>query len=635
MKVLLCICGSGIDVLSLYGPIMALREANSSLKIDVMMPKSHFGELAGHPAINAFLFTSNFGIPDSYQWRKIPSKITHGLSKGYSKIIDCSLASHFPTLGKSISISDRAGLYAKIWSKYGLATSHVDLEKKPEATSHVMPIDYDRAVLIEEFTPWHKEHNIRSFCARIMASGFEVWSRGDIPGARQLPVSSSTLLEIAHRFKKIITTGGFMSGELAARATGDVLHWSDQQPAVNSRLVSCNAAQPDQKIMSRIFGGYAEAASDDKTDNSLYSDLTDEQFLLRQFSDFCGRRPQESEMHFHMQGLKKKTRAQVNDEFAYCDEVVRRAMRMPHGVPKLPAVTKTPGDFRVAIILAGHLRTFKKTYPVIRSKFVIPLGADVFIHTWDNIGMQKVDPKYGPIADESEQVDISEIYKIMPEAVDVKIENNASFVATSKMSKSKAYVFGAGSAGSWKMVSAKPVFIESQLYSVYSAFQLMQRQEEKLGKKYDLVIKLRSDMEVGTILPVTTDLQPSDLYVPSPPNNNHGHPVCYACESGPHEGRHACDVCDVYAYGGSESMAHYCSLWNNLEEVYGRMCLENEVNLKHPGALYGMCDGHVAVPIWHNGATHRLHCFFPERIFRLYLEGWHLKKGHLQCKIVR
>lgn len=634
MKILLCICGSGVDVLSLYGPIMALKEKNNSLKIDVMMPKAHFGELAGHPGINAVLFNSDFGAPDGH-WNKIPSKITSGLSKGYSKIIDCSIKSHFPVVPAGISISSRAELYTKIWSKYGLESAAVVLEKKPEIASCNLPENYERAVLLEELTPWQKEHNVRLLCNRIWKTGLEVWSRSDIDGVRQLPVSSGTILGIAHKFKKIVTTGGVMTGELITRATGDVLHWSDQLPtSANSRLTVCNAALPAEKTMNGIFGSCVSPA-DNKADGYIYSSLTDEQFITRQFTDFCGRRPQASELQHHVRELKKKTRLQTNDEFAYCDEVVRRALRIPGLVASRSANPIVPDNCRVAILLTGHLRTFKKTYPTIRDRLVLPLGADVFIHTWDKIGMQTVDPKYGPIADESNLTDASEIHKAIPEVIGVKIESNADFIATAKMLKSKAYVFGARASASWKMLSAKPIYIESQLYSIYNAFQLMRSHEEELGKKYDLVIKLRSDMEVGSILPAVEGLQSSDIWIPSPPKSNHGHPFCFACEAGPHEGRHASDVCDVYAYGGREGMEHYCSLWNNLEDVYGRMCLENEINIRNPAASHGLCDGHVTVPIWHNGATHRLHCFFPERIFRLYLEGRHLKKGTLECKVIR
>lgn len=289
----------------------------------------------------------------------------------------------------------------------------------------------------------------------------------------------------------------------------------------------------------------------------------------------------------------------------------------------------------MAILLCGHLRTFKQTYPRIRQNMVLPMKADVFIHTWDSIGMQSLDRKYGPIPNESQAVNLTEVYQLMPETIDLKVENNARFIDSAKTASSKPYVYGGGRGASWHMLSAKPVFIESQLYSLNEAFNLMERHEEKIGKKYDVVIKLRSDMEVSRYEIAGDAIRPDSLWVPSPPNSNHGHPLCFACARGPHEGRHAADVCDVYAYGGRAAMGHYCSVWRNLDAVYARMCEENAVNIKNTTAHHGLVDGHVAVPIWHNPETHRLHCFYPERIFRLYLEGWHLRAANMVCRVIR
>lgn len=371
------------------------------------------------------------------------------------------------------------------------------------------------------------------------------------------------------------------------------------------------------------------------TDNTLYSELSDHEFIVRQFVDFCGRSPSPAEFNVHLQSLASTSRLQKNDQFAYCDEVVKRTLAYRGSGPwaKLNYTTSLPP--KTAVLLTGHLRTFQRTYPSIREKLVLPMSADVFVHTWDKLGMQRHDHIYGPIPDDSVAVDASEIRRLIPETAAVSIENNAEFIARAKTRSEYPYVFGAGSGNSWKMLSAKPVFIESQLYSISSAFKMMQEHEIKNGFKYDLIVKLRSDLDITEFSPDLTELSPSGLWIPNYPENNHAHPVCFACERGPHEGRHATDVCDVYSYGGRDAMGHYCSLWDNLESVYERMSKENSENIRHPHAVHGMRDGHVVVPIWKNGPTHRLHCFYPERLFRMHLEGFHLKKGRMACRIIR
>jgi hypothetical protein len=401
-----------------------------------------------------------------------------------------------------------------------------------------------------------------------------------------------------------------------------------QSAPVATSIIAPVVAQPEQPL-DKVDCDVVQPSAD----RSLYPNLEDREFVLRQFADFCGRKPSEAEIVAHIKNLSRLTREQLNDEFAYCDEVVRRTWAHK-GRSAAPYAKIGQHGLRVAILLTGHLRTFKKTYPILREKVVLPMRADVFVHTWDTTGLQKVDPVYGPIPDDSSKVDVAEIYRLLPEVVDARVESNSAFIARAKLKDSKPYVFGAGSGTNWKMLSAKPTHIESQLYGIYSAFQLLEQHERKIGARYDLIIKLRSDAEVIDFSP-DLSIQTTDLWIPSPPDSNHGHPLCFACEAGVHEGRHATDVCDVYAYGGREAMEHYCCLWNSLESVYDRMCRENSKNITNPLASHGIRDEHVIVPIWKNGASHRLHCFYPERIFRLHLEGWRLMGGRLACRIAR
>ena len=408
-----------------------------------------------------------------------------------------------------------------------------------------------------------------------------------------------------------------------------------RREAAFAAIRQMRAAAPAKEISPAAPLPYScePEAAPPSTNGILYSDLGDREFVLRQFADFCGRQPSEMEIAAHIKKLTNCTRDHVNDEFAYCDEVINRTHAYS-GVATTPYTKIGQHELRVALLLTGHLRTFKKTYPTLREKIVLPMRADVFVHTWDTVGLQRLHPIYGPMPDDCSKADVSEIYRLLPEVVDVKMDSNSAFSNRAKLKNSYPYVFGAGSGSSWKMLSAKPLHIESQLYGIYSAFQLLEQHERKIGARYNLIIKLRSDTEVFDFSPELSP-GPTDIWVPSPPDSNHGHPLCFACERGPHEGRHATDVCDIYAYGGREAMEHYCCVWNSLEDVYSRMCRENKKNIENRMACHGLRDGHVIVPIWKNGASHRLHCFYPERIFRLHMEGWRLRHGRMACRIAR
>jgi hypothetical protein len=540
VKVLLYVSGSGVDVAALRVPVSILKAANPGLRIDVMCPRAHQGELAGHPDIRSLLHNSDFNISDSHQVRKMPRRVLDGLSRSYAKILDCSLGVSFPSVPGSVAVSAKEELYCKIFNKHGFDTS---------------------------------------------------------VAKRQ---SEKTVLSVAA---------------------------SDTGPPDPAQDLKDPAVAPSS--------GELVVAPESRV-RDLYVNLDDRDFIARQFWDFYNRSPSESELNNNLRNLDGRSRQQLNDDLAYGEGPYRRARQFSFPPALSSNACNYSGSARVAVLLCGHLRTFRKTYPVIRKNLVLPMNADVFVHTWDTLGMQIVDSKYGPIPDDSQRTDAAEVYRLIPEIADLRMESNAAFIARAKVADSKPYVFGQGSGGGrWKMLSAKPVFIESQLYSLDAAFRLLQQHEVKVGKKYDVIIKLRSDMQVENYSINSDDIRDSDIVIPSPPNNNHGHPTCFACERGSHEGRHAADVCDVYAYGGRDGMGHYCSLWSNLDSVYNRMCQENEVNIKNPLALHGMVDGHVTVPIWHNAETHRLHCFYPERLFRIYLEGWHLKKGTVTCKVVR
>lgn len=129
VRILLYVSGSGVDVAALRGPISILKSANPGLLIDVMCPRTHQGELAGHPDVRSFLHNSDFNLADNYQVRKMPRRVLDGLSRSYHNVIDCSLQVAFPSVPAGVSVAAKEELYCKIFTKHGLSVVPV---KKPE-----------------------------------------------------------------------------------------------------------------------------------------------------------------------------------------------------------------------------------------------------------------------------------------------------------------------------------------------------------------------------------------------------------------------------------------------------------------------------------------------------------------------
>ena len=138
VKVLLYVSGSGVDVAALRGPISILKAANPGLQIDVMCPRAHHGELAGHPDIRSFLHNSDFNISDSHQVRKIPRRVLDGLSRSYAKIVDCSLGVSFPSVPSGVAVSAKEELYCKIFNKHGIRTVLGNIKQHDSAKESIL-----------------------------------------------------------------------------------------------------------------------------------------------------------------------------------------------------------------------------------------------------------------------------------------------------------------------------------------------------------------------------------------------------------------------------------------------------------------------------------------------------------------
>jgi hypothetical protein len=180
--------------------------------------------------------------------------------------------------------------------------------------------------------------------------------------------------------------------------------------------------------------------------------------------------------------------------------------------------------------------------------------------------------------------------------------------------------------------SAEPKYIVSQLYSVYKANELKKEHENLTGSKYDVVIRWRCDYSPTKTLKMGEFQATSDknIFIPTLPFSNHGHPSCGICTHIEHDSDHAADVCDIFAFSSSGTMDYYSSLYLNYKGLYDNLQEENKVNL--PKVRHFDHKEFKATDIWQN---HQIHCFYPERLLRYHLKGYRLLGSVTAGKIVR
>jgi hypothetical protein len=298
------------------------------------------------------------------------------------------------------------------------------------------------------------------------------------------------------------------------------------------------------------------------------------------------------------------------------------------------------GEKKIAICLSGHLRDYNINLPSIEKFLAKPLKADVFLHTWDTIGKQIRMTKgvVGPIPDEKEE-NIPDVSKYLSNLKKIKIENNSIFLKKLKyLEEQKFYLYGMELQNEFYGGQAEPKYIFSQFYSINQSFKLMEEWETKNSFNYDYVIKLRADycLTSGILLKDFTFLEKNEnvIFIPNLPYSNHGHPSCCMCAADLPHAKHVEDVCDVFAYGKRKEMEKYFAIYENLENLRS---LQEEQNLslqsKKEYAL-GTKENFVLCDIW-SSTNYDINCFYPERLFRDYLNDFHLEPSKMSGMVIR
>ena len=192
---------------------------------------------------------------------------------------------------------------------------------------------------------------------------------------------------------------------------------------------------------------------------------------------------------------------------------------------------------KVALLLSGHFRDASACFSSIKDRILLPYSPDVFISTWNpgddsrmtssikNSGIQDtfsyddILKHYSPKCMKSEDFNSPKMRKIIDKAWELDLYGPMNG-------------------------EISPVSILSMWYKINSTLKLMVEFENACDFKYDFVIKGRFDIQIHDDL----DLRKNKNVVNIPPGFDW------------REGFN-----DILAWGCRDSMIHYCSLGDKIE----------------------------------------------------------------------
>lgn len=216
----------------------------------------------------------------------------------------------------------------------------------------------------------------------------------------------------------------------------------------------------------------------------------------------------------------------------------------PPFIPSFAPADKPIGDYRVAVLISGHLRHFEKTSKSFINNI---LGgskerADIFIHTWETLEVPK--PKMG-----------TENNSLVAITTDSKVNIINSVFAPKNLIIEKYSIqdqIRNHCCGAHLTIQEKNGFFGNDLihfscmlFTWKKVFQMMEDYEKKYNFKYDLIIKYRPDIVFPDKLEILSTVASSNTICT--PN------IATYYTNG---------MNDQFAYGDHIGMKTYCHLYD-------------------------------------------------------------------------
>ena len=230
--------------------------------------------------------------------------------------------------------------------------------------------------------------------------------------------------------------------------------------------------------------------------------------------------------------------------------------------PIIKKIEKQPFP-RIAVCISGHMRTFESTYRSFIDNVILPSNekCDVFIHTWETMGSMGSklgsDEKMSNIKTETQLSKINEIINPKKIIIDSYEIYNTLLSRMNKLAKlttdDKNYLH-----------NKDLIAYSSMLYGMDRVKKIFEDYENEFNFKYDIVIRLRTDLYFTNKL-IIKNWNLNSINIP-----NIGK-------------YYAQGMNDQFAVGNSQNMKIYLNLFDKiLDYINNRECLiKPEVFLKH------------------------------------------------------
>jgi hypothetical protein len=209
---------------------------------------------------------------------------------------------------------------------------------------------------------------------------------------------------------------------------------------------------------------------------------------------------------------------------------------------------------KVALLLPGQIREASDTYPYIKGRIIDRFNSDVFISTWnpsDSInGSLHAETQH--LTDTLSIDTLAKLYSTRS----LKTDDFGSDGINSLIERAWSYEKFGPQTG-----EINPVSVFLMWYKIKQSFLLMEEYENLLGERYDYVIKGRMDIKIHNHIPLDPNLNTICI------------PPGYDWKGG---------VNDIFAWGGRDSMEHYCKMFDFMEEyILSGIYFHPETLLRH------------------------------------------------------
>ncbi|QCO55511.1 tetratricopeptide repeat protein [Pseudorhodobacter turbinis] len=249
---------------------------------------------------------------------------------------------------------------------------------------------------------------------------------------------------------------------------------------------------------------------------------------------------------------------------------MKRTLEKVTGTLGGKAAPEKKGKLRVALCIAGQMRGYEKAAPSVLKNLIEPLDADVFIHTWSDIGSSINEhrrtlpvpfPEYipGKIQHKRPQFDamfpaysasISESGKVDCNRLETLYNPVAAVIEDSPAPEDFDDFFGFSVPEKLLNAEIKSQWSRQLFYKIWKCNELKKAAELKGGFTYDLVIRLRPDLSIGNPIPEShlNDLEKIHFRIRNIDANF--------------------QMSDQYFYGGSPQMDIACDTFRNIPDLW-------------------------------------------------------------------